>query len=111
MKPETNLDEGETDIHRFEDPLYVHAPVGALFVSIMLERAITLFFWHLEQNHIVTRLGPIRWTLLTLSVLVVLLWVWYPNMGFDVWINRYLVYGITVLHLGAAVSNVVVVLS
>lgn len=110
MTPDTNLGGGDAGIHRFEDYRYVHGPICALLLSMVAERSITLFFWHLEANPLVTELGPIRWTLLTLSVLVVLVWVWYLNMGFDVWINRYLVYALTVLHTVAAVSNLAVVI-
>lgn len=111
MTLETNQEVGNPEYDRLVDPVYVHGPICALLLSMLAERSITLFFWNLEQNPIVTALGPIRWTLFTLSVLVVLVWVWYPNMGFDVSVNRYLVYGLTLLHTVAAVSNLGVVIS
>jgi hypothetical protein len=83
----------------------------ALIVTVMADRAITLSFWQLESNPVVTSLGPVPWLVLTVACLAVMTVAWY-RWG----IHRYqgmvpLVALLTAAHGLAVVTNAAVVLS
>lgn len=110
MTLETNEQVGNRENDPLVNPWYVHGPIAAFLSSVFLERTITVLFWDMESNPIVTELGVIPWIILTAVLLGSVLFIWYPGMGVKTKLNRYMVYGLTVFHLLAAVSNLAVVI-
>lgn len=110
MTIETNQEVGKTEYDPLEDPFYVHLPIAVFLIAVALDRFITLLFWGLESNPIVTELGVIPWVGLTVTLVAAVLFIWYPGMGVTQKANRYLVWGLASLHYLATISNIAVVL-
>lgn len=78
-------------------------------LSVMLDRAVTVPYWSHEQNTLVEALGPLLWLCLTVVALGGLITVWF---SWDLWryrSARWLLGGITVLHLLAVGTNLLVI--
>jgi len=109
MTLETNQEVGNPEHDPMVNPWYVHGPIAAFLLALLLERGITVLFWRLESNPLVTELGVIPWIVLTITLVAAVLFIWYPGMGVKQKANRYLVWGLAAFHYLAAISNIAVV--
>ena len=109
MTLETNQNKSEPPIsHRYGWQI-TEASFPLVVISIVLERAITGLFFHLESNPVVIELGLFRWYAITAVCLGVLAWIFYVV---GMWRYKAVIvynYLVALFHLSVVVSNLLVV--
>ena len=102
------LETSPSDPRHDTDP--IHHIVWVPVVFTVLDRAITLPYYHLEGNPIVIELGVINWVFLTIGLIVGYVFLWYRYRLWNSSIVVSCIAGLSVLTASAVVTNILVVL-
>ena len=82
----------------------------ALLIVTVLDRVITLHWFHMESNPLVNALGPSLWALFSAVLLVAATGLWFH---FQLWHSKLVVFcvtSLTILTAAAVASNLWMVL-
>lgn len=92
-----------------------HAPFLAAIVTTVIDRIITLAYWHHESNPLVLEIGKGPWLAVTLMLIIGWGYLWHsaevrahPAARWMLWAYAVLVGGVTALNLWAVVIPSVV---
>lgn len=98
-----------TTLREHTDSLTETEPVWYAVGAVLLDRAVTLPFWHYEANPLVAGMGQGEWLGMTLMLIWGLLWTWYPGNARESRAGHLLAWGITAVHLAVVALNLGVV--
>lgn len=77
---------------------------------IVVDRLITLHYYHLEANPLVNGLGPLGWIGLTVVLCSSLAYLWYEFEGWEYSVAVASVTATTILYVGVTLVNAYVIL-
>lgn len=77
--------------------------------AVLLDRAVTLPFWHYEANPLVAGMGQGEWLAVTALLIGGLLVAWYPCNAREIRAAHWLAWAVTAVHLLVVALNLSVV--
>jgi hypothetical protein len=79
--------------------------IWGLVVVVAIDRVITLHYFGLEANPLVTALGPIVWSFLSVGLCAGYVYLWYEFEGWEHTIAQAAVTAGTLLYVGVILIN------